>query len=517
MLTDSTAKVPAVEMRAITKRFGALVANDAVDLNVAEGSIHAIVGENGAGKTTLMRMLYGVYRPDAGGILMRGQPVEFANPKQAIAVGIGMVSQHYSIIPELTILDNLMLGAEMTRVGILQRNEASNRAQQLAEGMGFAFDWRALAATLSPASAQKLEILKLLWRDADILILDEPTAMLSPSDSDSLFDNLQMLSQGADGLRPRTVLFVTHRLQEVMSHARHVTVLRGGRKVAEAEVRTTSVPELTRWIVGETMTTPETPLTLRSPGRSVLQITDLTVRGRRGDIAVDRANLELRANEIVGIAGVDGNGQSELIEALVGLRSPLDGSIRLEGRDVLRSSTRARMNLGLRYLPEDRHRRAVIEDWSVAANSSLGFQRDPSLASGGWMRPAALRARAEMLVREFSVKTTGPAALVRSLSGGNQQRLVVARTLFGRPSCLVAFQPTRGLDIRGAQQVYEAIRDHCAHGMAALIISFDLDELLDLCDRIAVMYRGQLIGPLQSEEMTRERIGALMVGAEVKR
>jgi ABC-type uncharacterized transport system ATPase subunit len=515
---------PLIAMRGVTKRFGALVACDAVDLQVAAGTLHAIMGENGAGKTTLMRLLYGYYAPDAGEIYLRGRRVQFRSPADAIAHHIGMVSQHYSIIPELSALDNLILGAEPTRFGgWLDRRAAQAKAEQLAETLQFQPDWNRPAAELSVAARQKLEILKLLWRDAEILILDEPTAMLSPRDVDALFETLLRLK--AQG---RTILLVTHKLNEAMRYADFVTVLRGGRKVADAPIAEVDAPTLTRWIVGEE--SPLTPLTKRGEGRSphspltkggegwgkgesTLAIRDLFVASDRGGWGVQGLNLTVQAGEIVGIAGVDGSGQLELMEALAGLRPIARGEILLAGQSMHRWSTAQRIQAGVRFLFDDRFRRMMAPQWSVLENAILGAQRDPELQTLGWLKPRAIRQRAEQLIERFQVKVPSLRAPILQLSGGNQQRLVIARALYGRPRLLIAYAPTRGLDIRGAEATYAAIQDACQQGMAALVIAFDLDELMTHCDRIAVLFKGAIVQEFTREAFAREAIGAAMVGA----
>jgi len=556
---------PLIAMRGITKRFGALVACDAVDLQVAAGTLHAIMGENGAGKTTLMRLLYGYYAPDAGEIYLRGKRVQFRTPADAIAHHIGMVSQHYSIIPELSALDNLILGAEPTRFGgWLDRRAAQAKAEQLADALEFQPDWSRPAAELSVAARQKLEILKLLWRDAEILILDEPTAMLSPRDVDALFETLMRLK--AQG---RTILLVTHKLNEAMRYADFVTVLRGGRKVADAPIAEVDAQTLTRWIVGDDGASFETPslrfplqaggtdatptdgtaperfsaqsgeafTPMRFPSRSgdtsaherfpsrsggnlkeggiesCLVVRNLFVASERGGWGVQGLNLTVQAGEIVGIAGVDGSGQLELMEALAGLRPIAQGEILLLGQPMHRWSTARRIQAGVRFLFDDRFRRMMAPQWSVLENAILGAQRDPELQTLGWLKPRAIRQRAEQLIERFQVKVPALRAPILQLSGGNQQRLVIARALYGKPRLLIAYAPTRGLDIRGAQATYAAIRDACQHGMGALVIAFDLDELMEHCDRIAVLFKGTIVQEFAREAFSREAIGAAMVGA----
>jgi ABC-type uncharacterized transport system ATPase subunit len=562
---------PLIAMRGVTKRFGALVACNAVDLQVAAGTLHAVMGENGAGKTTLMRLLYGYYAPDAGEIYLRGRRVQFRTPADAIAHHIGMVSQHYSIIPELSALDNLILGAEPTRIGgWLDRRAAQARAEQLADALEFQPDWSRPAAELSVAARQKLEILKLLWRDAEILILDEPTAMLSPRDVDALFETLLRLK--AQG---RTILLVTHKLNEALRYADVVTVLRGGLKVADAPIAQVDAPTLTRWIVGEDGASSETPslrfplqaggteavptdgtapaqgvAPARFPSRSgdtcaherfpsrsgdtcaherfpsrsggnlkeggiesCLVVRNLFVASERGGWGVQGLNLTVQAGAIVGIAGVDGSGQLELMEALAGLRPVAQGEILLLGQPMHRWSTARRIQAGVRFLFDDRFRRMMAPQWSVLENAILGAQRDPELQTLGWLKPRAIRQRAEQLIARFQVKAPALRAPILQLSGGNQQRLVIARALYGSPRLLIAYAPTRGLDIRGAEATYAAIRDACQQGMAALVIAFDLDELMEHCDRIAVLFKGTIVQEFAREAFSREAIGAAMVGA----
>jgi ABC-type uncharacterized transport system ATPase subunit len=528
---------PLIAMRGVTKRFGALVACDAVDLQVAAGTLHAVMGENGAGKTTLMRLLYGYYAPDAGEIHLRGKRVQFRTPADAIAHHIGMVSQHYSIIPELSALDNLILGAEPTRIGgWLDRRAAQARAEQLADALEFQPDWSRPAAELSVAARQKLEILKLLWRDAEILILDEPTAMLSPRDVDALFETLLRLK--AQG---RTILLVTHKLNEALRYADVVTVLRGGLKVADAPIAQVDAQTLTRWIVGEdgadsaplptspvhgggatpsppagrvgVGSAPSPPAGRVGVGAETLAIRNLFVASERGGWGVQGLNLTVQAGAIVGIAGVDGSGQLELMEALAGLRPVAQGEILLLGQPMHRWSTARRIQAGVRFLFDDRFRRMMAPQWSVLENAILGAQRDPELQTLGWLKPRAIRQRAEQLIARFQVKAPALRAPILQLSGGNQQRLVIARALYGSPRLLIAYAPTRGLDIRGAEATYAAIRDACQQGMAALVIAFDLDELMEHCDRIAVLFKGTIVAAFAREAFSREAIGAAMVGA----
>jgi len=492
-------------MLGVTQRFGAVTALENVDLEVERGAIHAVVGENGAGKTTLMRVLYGALQPTEGSLELEGNPVRLATSKEAIAAGIGMVSQHYGIIPELTCLQNLILGAEGGAV--VDYAAATSRAQALAEKMRFEFDWHRSAASLSPGSAQKLEILKLLWRDARIMILDEPTAMLSPADGKVLFESMQKLAEeGA------TVILVTHRLPEVMDYCQRVTVLRAGKRVADMAVSETSPAELAQLIVGGSVPRAEAPAS-QPPGDPVLEVRDLVVTGDRGQEALKQVGVTARAGEIVGIAGVDGSGQRELFHAIVGSARPKQGSISLRGSDLNQVSTSDRIQRGLRVIPEDRHEEGIVEDWSLLENSALGLQRIAPLAKGKLIDVKARQTWAQRVAERFRTRHGGLGLPMASLSGGNQQRFVAARALEMDPTLILAFQPARGLDLGGTIEVYGAIRQRCEAGAAAVVVSFDLDELLEHVDRIVVMNGGKLLTPPPGKEKDRDEIGRLMVGA----
>ncbi len=492
-------------MSAVTHRFGALTALEGVDFEVAPGSVHALVGENGAGKTTLMRVLYGALQPTSGTMQIDGTERRWRNSADAIAHHIGMVSQHYSIIPELTCLQNLVLGAEGSF--LLPAEEMKQRADLLAAKMGFTFDWDAEAGGLSPAAAQKLEIVKLLWRDSRIMVLDEPTAMLSPADSDALYVSLKQLAQeGA------TVIVVTHRIPEVMQHCESVTVLRGGRKIADRNVAQTSAQELAELIVGHALSKPA-PAAF-NPGAPVLEVKDIVVRGSRKDDALKGVSFTVRSGEVVGLAGVDGNGQRELFHSLVGTLPIESGRVVFATEDITGQKSCTRLSRGLRLIPEDRHEEGVVEDWSLVDNAALGLQRIPPLASGARSDLKARVVLAQRVADRFKTKHSGLYISMRSLSGGNQQRFVAARALELDPRLILAFQPTRGLDIDGTLQVYSEIRAACRNGAAALIVSFDLDELLENCDRTLVINGGHVYEPETGQERDRQAIGRLMVGAQ---
>lgn len=495
----------AVRMLGVTKRFGAVTALDRVDLEVASGAIHAVVGENGAGKTTLMRVLYGAIQADEGALEVEGKSAKFGSSREAIQAGVGMVSQHYGIIPALTCLQNLILGAEGGP--ILNTSAAAARAESLANRMGFKFDWSRDASTLSPAGAQKLEILKLLWREAKVMILDEPTAMLSPADAGALFESLDKLA--ADG---STIILVTHRLPEVLDHCNRVTVLRGGKRIDEKAVADTNGPELAQLIVGGALDRPSVHVP-STGGSAALEVSDLSVQGVRGDLALKSVGITVRAGEILGIAGVDGSGQRELFQAIAGLAKPVSGSIKLGGVDIDGLSPAARIERGVRVIAEDRHEEGVVEEWSLDENAALGLQRLSPFANGGMVDGDARHSMAKKIAERFNTKHGGLDLPMASLSGGNQQRFVAARALCLDPKLLLAFQPARGLDLKGTQQVYDGIRAACDHGAAAIVVSFDLDELLEQCDRLVAMNNGKLLEPSKAQEKDRDAIGRLMVGA----
>jgi simple sugar transport system ATP-binding protein len=491
----------AVSMQGISKRYGSVNALDNVSLEVEKGTIHAVVGENGAGKTTLMKALYGAMTPDTGTISVLDQVTNFNTSKDAIAVGVGMVSQHYGIIGELSNLENLVLGAEDGL--ILNKSQLVSEAQKLAESMNFEFDWNTPSDTLSPAGGQKLEILKLLWRKAKIMILDEPTAMLSPQDADSLFASLRKLvTEGT------TVIIVTHRLQEVYDYCKRVTVLRAGKKVSDHMVTEVSAEQLAKEIVGGEVI--ERAVPTANIGEIKFTIQNLTVNNSIGLPAVLDANLEVRAGQMIGIAGVDGNGQRELFHAIVGVSKPSSGSIKFEQSNWDSKSTSERLINGLRVIPEDRQAEGIIEQWSITENSVLGLQRLP-----GYKKLAdAMFKLADPMAKRFSTKLGSLSDPISSLSGGNQQRFVAGRALEITPGLILAFQPARGLDLNATTRVYQGIRKACDEGAAAIIVSFDLDELLDFCDEIVVMNHGRLSLPPLGKGRDRDEIGKLMVGAE---
>ncbi len=497
---------PAVEMRGITKTFGTLVADDAIDLVVHRGSIHALVGENGAGKSTLMNMLYGMYAADSGEILINGQKASLHSPGDAIKHGIGMVHQHFMLVPPLTVAENVVLGAEPPGVAVFPKQEAIKRVVGLSDRFGLNVDPTARVGSLPVGLQQRVEILKTLYRGAEILILDEPTAVLTPQETDELFVVLRDLVK-----KDKTILFISHKLREVMAVADQISVLRRGKKVATLEKPKTSREEISKLMVGREVL-PQVVRGSGHPSEPVLEVSDLHCSSDRGLSALKGLTFTVRAGEVLGIAGVEGNGQSELVDVITGLRHATGGRVTLLGHDITNKSPRLCRDLGLAAIPEDRHARGLILDYSVANNLVLGVQDKPSVTGGRVLRPGQIVARARRLVEQFDIRGAAPETLARSLSGGNQQKVVLAREIDGAPRLLIAAQPTRGLDIGAIQFVHERILAERDRDVGVLLVSAELDEIFALSDRIVVIYEGRIMGEFTAEEATEERLGILMTG-----
>jgi general nucleoside transport system ATP-binding protein len=499
-------EAPVLELRGITKRFPGVVANDSVDFDLARGEVHALLGENGAGKSTLMNVVYGLYRADEGELEIKGEPVSFHSPKHAIEHGIGMVHQHFMLIPVMTVAENIVLATEPTRGGVLlDYEEAASRVAQLARTFQFAIDPHARVQDITVGQQQRVEILKALYRSADILILDEPTAVLTPQEAMELFEILRRLTQ--EGM---SVIFISHKLNEVLEIADRVTVLRRGKKVATVSRAGTTEEELARLMVGrEVLLRVEKPPA--DPGQTLLKVESLSVLDDRGLEAVRGISLDVREREIVGIAGVDGNGQTELIDALTGLRRPASGRVLVAGSDVTGATAGKVLDLGLGHIPEDRQRRGLVLEFTLAENIALHDYDKPPNSRLGWLWPRRLIARARRLLREFDVRGGGPQSRASALSGGNQQKVVIAREVARDPRVLVAAQPTRGLDVGAIEYVHRRLIDARDQGRAVLLVSLELDEILSLSDRILVLYEGQIAGEY-GPEVTEEELGLAMTG-----
>jgi simple sugar transport system ATP-binding protein len=495
-----------MEMRGITKRFPGVLANDNVDFDVRAGEVHTLLGENGAGKSTLMKILYGLYQADEGEVLLEGEPVVINSPTTAIAHNIGMIHQHFMLVETLTVAENVALGLPSSKGAFTDLDVVSDRIVELGGKYGLDLDPSAVVWQLAVGQKQRVEIVKALYRDAHLLILDEPTAVLTPQEVDQLFETLRQLT--ADG---RGLIFISHKLHEVLALSDRITVLRQGRVTGHATPHEATRSSLAEMMVGrEVKLAPDKPeVNVAEPA---LVVSGLEVYGDRGIVAVDDFNLEVRGGEILGIAGVSGNGQRELAEAIAGLRTVTKGSIEIAGTDVTNNRPIEVRDVGLAYVPEARMKDGCIASFTVSENVLLVDHRETRFLNRGLFDFGAIREHAQGLVDEYSVKTPTLETPVRSLSGGNIQKLILARELEGTPTVLLASQPTRGVDIGAAEYIHERLVAQREEGTAILVISEDLDEVFGLSDRIAVMYEGQIMGIVDPATATREQVGLMMAG-----
>ncbi|MFJ3609115.1 ABC transporter ATP-binding protein [Streptomyces hydrogenans] len=523
-----------MELHGITKRFPGVVANKDIAITVQKGTVHALIGENGAGKSTLMKILYGMQKPDEGTIAIDGEQVSFSSPGDAIARGIGMVHQHFMLADNLTVLENVVLGGEkLYGIGA----KARKKIKEISDAYGLGVRPDALVEDLGVADRQRVEILKVLYRGAQILILDEPTAVLVPQEVDALFDNLRELK--AEGL---TVIFISHKLGEVLKVADDITVIRRGTTVGTADPKTATTKQLAELMVGSELPSPETrestvtdvamlevkgltllesgftgaPLTTAAPAdpSATAVVREEVAAGRK---LLDDVSLTIHKGEILGIAGVEGNGQTELIEALMGLRAPDSGGISLDGQDISALPVRKRREGGIGYIPEDRHRHGLLLEAPLWENRILGHVTEAPNSKRGILDPKAARKDTERIVREYDVRTPGIDVTAASLSGGNQQKLIVGREMSHHPKFLIAAHPTRGVDVGAQAQIWDAIREARREGLAVLLISADLDELIGLSDTLRVMYRGKLVADADPATITPEQLGSAMTGAATGR
>jgi len=496
----------AVELRGITKRFPGVIANKDIELSVARGHVHAVVGENGAGKSTLMKILYGMQRPDEGEIRVNGEQVSFRTPADAIAAGIGMVHQHFMLADNLTVLENVILGSEPRRFGGIDFAAARRKIKEISDAYGLQVDPDARVEDIGVGERQRVEILKVLYRGARILILDEPTAVLVPHEVDELFANLRSLVE--QGL---TIIFISHKLDEVLAVADAITVIRRGTTVASVSPKDVTARRLAELMVGSELPSPETRESTVTD-TVALEVTGLTLRAG-GRTLLDGIDLRIRKGEVLGIAGVEGNGQAELVEAIMGMRRIDAGTIRLLGEDITHWSTLRRREHGIGYIPEDRHRHGLLLEAPLWENRMLGHQTRRPNAKGPWIDRAGARADTERIVREYDVRTPGIDVTAASLSGGNQQKLIVGREMSGDPVVLIASHPTRGVDVGAQADIWDHLRRARANGLAVLLISADLDELIGLSDTLKVILRGRIVADVDPAQVTPEQLGSAMTGA----
>ncbi|GLW96183.1 ABC transporter ATP-binding protein [Microtetraspora sp. NBRC 16547] len=524
-ITTVIATDPAVELKGITKRFPGVVANRDIRLSVAKGHIHAIVGENGAGKSTLMKILYGMQRPDEGEIRINGSAVSFHTPGDAIAAGIGMVHQHFMLADNLTVLENVVLGSEPRKLGIaLNFGRARKKIKEISDAYGLGVDPDTLVEELGVGDRQRVEILKVLYRGARILILDEPTAVLVPHEVDELFDNLRVLVR--EGL---TILFISHKLDEVLKVADAITVIRRGTTVASVEPSGVTARKLAELMVGSELPSPETRestvtdvamlevsgLTMAAPGHGPVpkgaSAEQLKAEGAR--LQLEDVSFTIHKGEVLGIAGVEGNGQAELVEAIMGMRSITAGTINLGGTDITDWSTLKRREGGIGFIPEDRHRHGLLLEAPLWENRILGHQTRRPNVKGIWIDRAGARKDTQRIVDEYDVRTPGIDVDAAALSGGNQQKLIVGREMSGEPVLLIASHPTRGVDVGAQAAIWDHLRDARAAGLAVLLISADLDELIGLSDSLKVILRGRIVADVDPSSVTPEQLGSAMTGA----
>ena len=506
LLPSGKARIESLEMRGISKRFPGVLANDKVDFDIHTGEVHALLGENGAGKSTLMKILYGMYRPDEGEILLNGKPVTIASPNDSINLGIGMIHQHFMLVPTLTVAENVALGLPSSRGPLTDLDRVSKRILELADIYGLKMDPSVYVWQLSVGQQQRVEIIKALYRGAALLILDEPTAVLTPQEVDELFVIMhQMVRDG------HALIFISHKLHEVVEISNRVTVLRDGRKIGTRPTSETTKQDLANWMVGrEVGFIPDRGKT--NIGEVRLQLEAVSCGSDRGTPGLRGVSLELRSGEILGVAGVSGNGQRELAESITGLRKITAGTVKLEGQNITNLSPGEITDRMLSYIPEERMRDGMIKDFTIAENMILREHHKPPYSHNGLLNLRGIASHADQLIAQFHVKTPSRDTLAKNLSGGNIQKVVLAREISRNPHVILAAQPTRGLDIGATEYVREQLLVERRKGAAILLISEDLDEILALSDRIAVIYEGQIMDIVPREKATPQKLGLLMAG-----
>ncbi|HHW22447.1 MAG TPA: ABC transporter ATP-binding protein [Clostridiaceae bacterium] len=499
-----------IEMLNITKEFPGIIANDNITLRLRKGEIHALLGENGAGKSTLMSILFGLYQADKGEIRKNGKTVKISNPNDANALGIGMVHQHFKLVEVFTVLENIILGVEPNKLGFLKMKEAREKVLELSEKYGLKVNPDALIEKISVGMQQRVEILKMLFRDNEILIFDEPTAVLTPQEIDELMDIMRGFKNEG-----KSILFITHKLNEIMAVADRCTVLWKGKCVGTVDIKDTTKEELSRMMVGRDVSFEVEKKDIEA-GDVVLSVRNLTVPSKHHKKnAVNNVSFDVRAGEIVCIAGIDGNGQTEFISALTGLEKPSGGTITLCGRNITKANIRTRSKAGMSHIPEDRHKHGLVLDYTLEENMVLQRYWEPEFQNKGFIRSRNVREYAERLIDQYDVRSAqGPVTVVRSMSGGNQQKAIIAREIDKKHELLVAVQPTRGLDIGAIEYIHKQLVATRDAGKAVLLVSFELDEVMNVSDRILVMYEGEIVGELDPKKTTVQELGLYMSGAK---
>lgn len=501
------AQVPAVHLSGVTKRYPGVVANRDVELKVMPGEVHAVVGENGAGKSTLMKIIYGMVRPDEGTIRINGEETHFKSPKDAIDASIGMVHQHFMLADNFTVLENVILGSEPRRGVQIDFQSASDRITELGETYGLKLDPSVRVATLSVGERQRVEIIKVLYRGARILILDEPTAVLVPQEVDDLFDSIRDLTG-----RGETVIFISHKLEEVLSIADTITVMRAGETVGTTTPDQVDARQLAEMMIGSELPSPQTRESTVQE-EVLLEVSDLSLRSGSGREVLSGIGFTIRAGEIVGVAGIEGNGQAQLVDSLMGLERSATGLVRLRDKDISQFEARARRAEGIGFIPEDRQKQGLLLTSPLWENAALGHQYQEPYAKGPWIDKRGARKQTEEIVRRYGVMTPGVDVPAMALSGGNQQKLVVGREIMANPVVLIAAQPTRGIDIGAQAAVWEELKTARAAGMGILLISADLEELIGLSDTIHVLFEGEFVAKLDPNDVNPETLGSYMTGA----
>jgi len=498
-----------IEMREITKVFGEFVANDKINLQLRKGEIHALLGENGAGKSTLMNMLAGLLEPTSGEIVVNGQVVKLDSPSKAASLGIGMVHQHFMLVEAFTVAENIILGSELTKNGVLDIARATKEIMDLSERYGLAVDPSAKVADISVGAQQRVEILKTLYRGADILIFDEPTAVLTPSEIDELMAIMKNLVKEG-----KSIILITHKLDEIRAVSDRVTVIRRGKSIETVEIVGATNADLAEMMVGRSVSF-KTEKQAAQPKEVVLSIKDLVVNENRGVPAVKNLSLDVRAGEIVGIAGIDGNGQSELIQAITGLRKIESGSIELKGRSILGLHPRQITEMSVGHVPEDRHRDGLVLDMMISENIALQTYYKEPLSKNGILNYGNIISHAKKLMQEFDVRAASEIVPASALSGGNQQKAIIAREINRDPDLLIVSQPTRGLDVGAIEYIHKRLIEARDNGKAVLVVSFELDEILNVSDRIAVIHDGKIQGIVTPETTNKQELGVLMAGGNL--